>query len=320
MLCADQSGVVSRSQLERIGATKSDIDRLVRRRLLVRQLPGVYVDHTGEPTWSQRAWAGVLFFAPAALSHESAVRAAVGPGWRRHRDSGPIHIAVATGRKRIAPSGYQVHRTRGLAGRVLGNAGPPRVRLEDAVLDVVEQAPDEFTAVALLADVCQSRRTTADRILSRSRTRPRLRNRVWLTGVLADIAEGTCSVLEHGFATRVERAHGLPRPRRQSPGRGGRGPIARDVEYERFGLVVELDGRLFHDSAGQRDSDFDRDLESVVDGRQGVRLSWGQVFDRPCRTAAHLVVLLRRGGWAGAPRRCGPACALESTSWSLRAN
>jgi len=42
------------------GLVDHDLQRLVRRRDLTRLLRGVYVDHTGEPTWQQRAWAAVL--------------------------------------------------------------------------------------------------------------------------------------------------------------------------------------------------------------------------------------------------------------------
>ena len=54
----DQDGVIARRQAMALAVTKSDIDRLVRRREWMRVLPGVNVDHTGEPTWLQRAWAG----------------------------------------------------------------------------------------------------------------------------------------------------------------------------------------------------------------------------------------------------------------------
>lgn len=50
-----QDGVISRRQLLALGATKSDIDRMVRRRELARVHTGVYVHHTGPLTWRQRA-------------------------------------------------------------------------------------------------------------------------------------------------------------------------------------------------------------------------------------------------------------------------
>ncbi len=133
-----------------------------------------------------------------------------------------------------------------------------------------------------------------------------------MASVLADIAEGTCSVLEHGYLTRVERPHGLPPAQRQELGAGRTGRIYRDASYGDF--YVELDGRLHHDSAQGRDSDFDRDLLAQVEGGLTSRLSWGQVFDRPCWTAKQIASLLQRLGWDGSPRRCGPDCSLSGGS------
>ena len=133
--------------------------------------------------------------------------------------------------------------------------------------------------------------------------------RDWIERVLQDIAEGACSVLEHGYLNQVERAHGLGRARRQVRDRVGAGVVYRDVEYA-GGLVVELDGRLFHDTAAQRDVDFDRDLDAAVAGKDSVRLSYGQVFDRPCRTADRIGRLLVVRGWTGSVKRCGSGCGI----------
>ena len=59
-LLALQSGVVSRRQLTGLGVEVHDLQRMLRRRELVRVHPGVFVDHTGSLTWLQRAWVGVL--------------------------------------------------------------------------------------------------------------------------------------------------------------------------------------------------------------------------------------------------------------------
>ncbi len=59
--------------------------------------------------------------------------------------------------------------------------------------------------------------------------------------------------------------------------------IYRDVTYD--DLDLELDGRLYHDNVEQRDRDLDRDLDAAVAQRTAVRLGYGQVVDRPCRTA-----------------------------------
>jgi hypothetical protein len=167
----DQSGVIARRQVDAGGLTKSDIDRLVRRREWVRLLPGVYVDHTGEPTWLQRAWAGVLCFAPSALAGASALRAAAGPGWRPHDDAGPIWVAVAAERNVQQRPGYRIRYLSGYDERVLGHTHPPRMRFEEACLDVVAATKPELDRIELLAGACQSRRTTAARLMSALATR-----------------------------------------------------------------------------------------------------------------------------------------------------
>jgi hypothetical protein len=212
--------------------------------------------------------------------------------------------------KRI--DGYRLHRLSHLQDKVKWNASPPRMKVEEAALDVAAARPTDFGAIELLADVCQQGRTTAARILSAPEGRSRLRRRGWLGDVLRDIHAGTFSVLEHGYLARVERRHGLPAPRRQPSTRGDRGRIYRDVDHGEFDLCIELVGRLFHDTAGQRDRDLDRDLDAAVDGRRTVRLGWGQVFDRPCRTAGRIGRLLQQRGWSGAPRACGPECTIWS--------
>ncbi len=118
------------------------------------------------------------------------------------------------------------------------------------------------------------------------------------------------SVLEHGYLVRVERPHGLPRAVRQKRAASSVGVCYRDTEYSER-LVVELDGRVYHDSASRRDADFERDLDAAVDGRATVRLSYGQVFDRPCQTAGKIAQLLQRHGIAVRGRPCGPECGFS---------
>lgn len=293
-----QDGVISRRQASDADVPEHQIRRLLRRNEWARVHAGVYVDHTGPLTWSQRAWAAVLYAAPAALCLESAL----GDG------GSPIHVAVARHRSTLTePAGVRIHRVAHLQERVLWNVGPPRMRYEEAALDVASRATSDLDAIAVLTNACQSRRTTAQRLLHTLDSRGRLRRRRWLRAVLVDIADGTCSVLEHGYLVRVERPHGLPRAIRQKRSMSSVGVCYRDAEYgER--LVVELDGRLFHDSATRRDADFERDLDAAVDGRSTLRLSYGQVFDRPCQTAGKVAEVLQRHGIGVSGHPCGPGC------------
>jgi hypothetical protein len=303
-LLRNQDGVISRQQLLDGGLTPATIARLIRRRELARIHPGVFVDHTGQLTWLQSAWAAVLFSWPAALSHDSALRAAEGLG-RSDREERVIHVAVDRNRRLVEPDGVRIHRVAHLSGRVRWNLGPPRIRYEHAVLDVAAAASTDLTAVAVLANACGSRRSTAVRLQAALTERARQGRRAWLESVLDDVASGTCSVLEQGYLSRVEVPHTLPTGRRQASHRHNDVLTLRDVEYDEAGVIVELDGRLFHDSATQRDRDLDRDLDAAAgDDAQTIRLSWGQVFDRPCLTAAKVATVLQRRGWDGQPARC----------------
>lgn len=303
-----QSGVVSRRQALECGLRPHDIRRLLRRREWALVHPGVYVDHTGRLTWLQRAWAATLSVAPAALSHGSAIRAVNGRG-RPGEEQHPIEVAVDRQRHPTPPPGVRLHRISDLEGKVMWNASPPRVRLEHAVLDEAARAGDDFAAIETMSAAVQARLTTAAKLQTTLAGRERIARRSFLAGVLGDLAEGACSVLEHGYLTRVERPHGLPGAERQVRG-SARGPVYQDVDYERYGLVVELDGRLFHDTTAARDPDLDRDLDAALEQRFTVRLGWGQVFGRPCETAPRIGRLLQLRGWSGAPVPC-PECTVR---------
>jgi hypothetical protein len=160
-----QSGVISRRQVHDAGLGDHDIRRYLRRREWAPVHDGVYVEHTGPLTWVQRAWAAVLFAWPACLCLDSALRAAGGPGRRDHDDDGPIHVAVESSRRVRAPSGVVVHRLRGLEQKSLWNTCPPRLRIEEAALDVAARTTSDFDAISTLADFVQSRQTTAARLL-----------------------------------------------------------------------------------------------------------------------------------------------------------
>lgn len=308
-LLGRQSDVVARRQLLARGVTAPDIRRLLRRRLLSVVHPGVYVAHTGPLTWHQRAWAAVLACWPAALGGRAARRAADGPGRSGFEDRDPVEVVVARGRKLVPPDGVRIARSAHLHASTLWNTSPPRQRIEYAALELAADADRDVDAVAQLADVLRARQTTPDRLASALGARPRLRRRAFLDGVIADVAAGTCSTLEHGYYTLVERPHGLPVGQRQFR-ESLNGPLYRDVYYEECAAIVELDGRLHHTSTADRDHDLERDLDAFATDRVTARLGWGQVFDRPCSTAVKVGAGLTGRGWTGAVHAC-PECPPE---------
>ncbi|MGN6578075.1 MAG: type IV toxin-antitoxin system AbiEi family antitoxin domain-containing protein [Nocardioides sp.] len=308
-----QGGVVSRRQAMTAGLTDNDIERLLRRREWATVHAGVYVDHTGPLTELQRHWAAVLRYWPAALYGESALEAfGALPHRRPGRPSGvrPVHVAVAHPRKAANVDGVRLHRVVDLDDRVAWHLSPPRLHLEEAVLVVCAAAPSRARAFAVAADACGQRRTTAERILAALGSR-RMTHGAWLRRVLPEIAEGAHSVLERGYL-HLERQHGLPAAIRQRHQSTSRGIVYRDAEYKRFGVVVELDGRLGHEWATDRWADMDRDLDTSADGRVTVRLGWRHVEETGCLTALRIGQLLQARGWRGRIRECGRGCPVSS--------
>lgn len=303
-LAARQVGVVSRAQLVTAGLTDEDLRRLLRRRLVARVHRGVFVDHTGQLSWRQRAWAAVLATGPAALDGPSALTAAglsagvLGTGGEK----GAVHVAIDASRRVEPPAGVVVRRVRGLDRQVRWAASPPRLRLEEAVVLGASGAADDLTAVGILTDAVQQRHTTADRVLAAVAGRKRLARRELMVDVLNGLAHGAASVLEHAYLRRVEGVHGLPRAGRQATAAAT--ADLRDVLYEAEKVIVELDGRAYHSLAADRYRDMERDAAAAAAGYVPLRFGWGQLFGTPCVTARRVAEVLTERGWAGRFRRC----------------
>ena len=120
---------------------------------------------------------------------------------------------------------------------------PPRLTVEDTVLDLATTGSDG-DVVTLVADALRLRLTTPSRLRAALGRRARHPRRRLLTELLTD-ADGIESGLELAYLRDVERAHDLPRAIRQ----GGLPdlPYRTDVDYDEFGLLVELDGRRGHE-------------------------------------------------------------------------
>jgi hypothetical protein len=298
-----QDGVATYAQLVAGGVTRVDIERRLRRNELRRVHPRVYADHTGPLTWTQRAWAAVLYAEPAFLCWTSLEEP-------KGRDVGdPIHVAIDRSRRVRPQDGLIIHRLADLAPRTYGG-NPPRLNVEDNAFLMAHEARNEIDAIAAFAQVASRSYVSAASLRAALGRYPSLRRRPLIAGMIDDMEAGTHSVLEHGYLTKVERPHGLPMGERQAPRVGPDGNQFRDVEYAAYGLVVELDGALGHESWRDQARDADRDLDDLARlGSVTARLRWHQVFDTPCRTAARVGMILTRNGWTDAVAPCGDRCA-----------
>ncbi|MDQ6522325.1 hypothetical protein RB608_01875 [Nocardioides sp. LHD-245] len=302
ILRREQDGVVTRGQLLDLGGTDHDIARMTRRRELRQVEPGVYVDHTGVLTRRQREWVALFAYAPAALSHESAM-----PGG----EPSMIHVCVGPDRTLRPIAGVVVHRSAHLASRVDWRRRPPRMVPPHATIDVLEariRADDVAGAYAALTRACFTREVVPRMLRAALAERVKVTRRALVAGMIDDLEQGACSVLERGYLHLVERAHGLPGGRRQHISRATGSRTDQDLRHEEYGVVIELDGRAYHDGARARDDDARRDLAEVATSDAiTLRVTYGLVFGDPCRTALWVARVLQRRGWTGAPRSC-PRC------------
>jgi very-short-patch-repair endonuclease len=128
-----------------------------------------------------------------------------------------------------------------------------------------------------------------------------------LTDRVADVSAGAETPLELAYVRDVERAHRLPTGIRQH--RDPRSGHHRDVWYEQWQSVVELDGRLGHEGTGKF-RDMALDNLGVLHGVWTLRFGWHDVRGQPCEVARQVARLLQRNGWTGSPRPC-PRCRPE---------
>ena len=96
-----------------------------------------------------------------------------------------------------------------------------------------------------------------------------------------------------------ERTHGLPTGTRQARARSGR--AYRDVRYDQFATIVELDGEI-HPRERLRDAR--RDNGALLDGDVALRYGWPDVTELPCIIAWEVAAILARRGWTVLPARC----------------
>ncbi|MCG7320834.1 hypothetical protein [Arsenicicoccus bolidensis] len=304
-LARRRRGVVTWAELVRHGVGRHAVQRILAR--YCRVLPGVYcLDvpvHVRPDTLDLevRAWAGLLYAGEGAVVAGRAAAYLFGL-----EDTAPalIQIAVPEARRVRDQPGFRFTRYRpGVLAQPLPRSMPV-LRIEDVVLDLAGRGSDGY-AIGLVTRACQRQLTTADRLLERLRGRSRHRRRALLMGLLEDAAGGTTSFLEHGYLTRVERAHGLPPTRRQHVvlETGHRS----DGAYVDERVLLEHDGRAFH-VEDAREADLALDAAHLAHGWVTVRTTYPMVFADACATARRVEdVRVARGGEPSL-RRC-PSCS-----------
>jgi hypothetical protein len=305
-IIAEQAGVVSRRQVLLAGVSRSAIVSKVNHGFWQQLHPGVYGAFTGALSWEVRLWAAVLYAGPGALlSHETAAEVLGLAG----RGSPVIHVTIPAARRVRPPDGVAIHHSSFDYPRWRPQRGiPPHTFYADTIVDLAAAAGNLDDVVAWVSRGIARNLVSEAQLKAAFAARRRLRWRDEVDEVIERVAGGSHFPLEFRYDRDVERAHGLPAAKRQVKfvkRDGSRG--FRDRCYERYGLIVELDGEEFH-TAERRGQDRARDNEAAATTGATLRYGWADVSSAPCDTAGQVYRALRNRGYPGGIRPCSATC------------
>jgi hypothetical protein len=305
-MALEQFGVISRSQVLALGATRAWIETRLRTGRWQRPFPGLYVVFTGPMPFRTRVTAALLRAGPGAVARGATAAALDGLA---AEPATAIHVLVPARRRVVVEPPIVVRRGRSADQQAHPTRRPGRTRIEETVLDLCEESGSAVDVSGWVTRAVGRRLTTPARLGVALRARSRHRWRRLLLALLADVDLGAQSPLELEYLRSVERAHHLPAGSRQVRWAGHRTRWV-DVDLDQFGVRIELDGRLGHIEDGAF-RDRQRDNEAARSGRASLRYGWGEVFGSPCDVAAEVAGVLMSRGWAGYPQPCRPGCSLR---------
>jgi ribosomal protein S30 len=318
----EQAGVLSRRQALDVGMTPDQIQARLQSGRWQRLGTGTYATFDGPVHDEARVWAALLVVGPRAVAGP---RTTLWLAGLADRLPDVLDVDVpATRQRRAAIAQVRVRRRRDLDRVTHPAAAPPRLRIEEAVLDAAAAQTRPEPVIDLVLRAVQRRVTTADRLRAGLDLRRAHRWRRLLEDLLGDARDGVTSPLERRWLRDVERRHGLPPSRMNRRDVDGSRRCYRDVEFE-WGLVRELDGHEAHpDDARFRDRR--RDNRVTVSGRRTLRYGWREIAGDPCGVAAETartcdlesvrdLDLLHR---VGLLVRCSCRCLCRRRRWVLR--
>lgn len=298
-----QHGVLTRAQALEAGLSVEAVRWKLARGDWRRLHPGVYLTHTGPLGWASRAQGALLAAgAGSVLTLDSAAFV-----WgMTSRPPDVLTIAIPSHRHPAPIAGVRVARRRRLQPTLV--TGLWVTRAAPTIVDLADLPDRDFdTVLAVAARAAQRGLVSDNTLLTELAARPRHRHRRFLHLACGELGAGAESVAEILFANRVLRPHRLPVFDRQVLAADGRSRA--DFRNRALGIVVEIDGRLWH--AGERfHTDRQRDRRTAARGEVTVRASWLDVDRRPCQLALDLWQICHRRGWTERPRSCAHGCPL----------
>jgi Transcriptional regulator, AbiEi antitoxin len=315
-LAGDQAGVVTRQQALGAGMSHGAIVARIKFGRWQRVHFGVYATFTGPMTRDAQLWAAVLVAGPGAqLSHQTAAEI----NRLTDRSSPFIHVTIPANRRIAPPKGVIIHLSSNLSvGWRFVRGVPPCTFAEETIVDLVHAATDLNDVIACVTGGFAKSKVSEGRLREVAAARKRLRRRGDLDEIILAGAGGAHSVIEYRYDHDVEQAHGLPTAAKQvkyTKPDGSRG--YRDRCYEKYKLIVELDGKQYH-PLEHRGRDQDRDNDAAATVGSTLRYGWVDVTSKRCDSARQVHTAQTGRGYAGPLKPCSPVCAAITTAAGRR--
>jgi very-short-patch-repair endonuclease len=266
-LAAEQAGIVSRAQLYAHGITRGEVRANIRAGRWARIGTQSVCVHRGPLTQKARHWAAVFEAGPRAyLDGGSALVDAGLTGFTMDR----IRVSVPRGARVRRAKGLDIRQTRRWSAADVDRGGPRRARPAVAAIRHALWARSDREAAYVLTAVVQQGLTDAQALGVEMLRVRRDKRREFIHGVLLDLIGGVRALGELDVARECRR-RGLPEPNRQVLRKGRSGNYYLDVYWDRWKLVVEVDG-IQHLLAAQVVPDAIRQNDLAIGGNTVLRV------------------------------------------------
>lgn len=285
--------IVTLAMLERLNISEHLLDPFLRRGVVQRLHPGVFLIGAAPPTWEQTLRAAVHAAGEHAvvLSHQTLAAANAVDGAVR----GIIELTVCDDRD-IDLAGVRIYRSRRGLGQVFVRDGLPHGSLERMLVDYAASTDDRLLVERAVEDVLNRRLTTEERVWrgliqhgGRGVEGSRLLREVLLRRPKGRPAKRLLEILVGHVLDDV----GIPGIRNYPVTVGGE-RFEIDRAYPDARVALEADSKKFHSTATAvgRDRVRQEKLEAV--GWFFVRTDWTEVVRQPEVLVTRLVAAVAR--------------------------
>jgi very-short-patch-repair endonuclease len=271
-------GVLHQRDLRAEGLDRNDIATRVATHRLTRLHHRVYA--FGHTALRDEGWWLAALEACGGRTLLSHYSAAAYYRWSLVAPDADVHLSTTTSLR--SRDGITIHRVKALARVDVHDADPFRVTtIPRTLVDLADVLTwDEYRA---LAD--RQRRLYPDMIRAAQERAGKRVGRARVTRLIEADDVHTKSEFERRFLRFLDD-HELPRP--DALNERVAGHLA-DCVYRSQRLVVELDGRAFHERRAQMRADRHRDTDYQLDGHRILRLVWDDLHpDEATRTAGRV--------------------------------